>query len=136
MGQAYDRAMQALMQRKPADLAARARWQGDQIYRDVVAPFGVRRTDYLNCAGFSNEVAKAGVKPGSIKCLENGNKGFRLAMNSDSTGLEYEVMIQDGRAKLGLVRSHQLRLLLAQGSASAESTWRQFAAIIRQKEGK
>jgi hypothetical protein len=129
--------MQTLTQKKPADLAAaRARWQGDQIHRDVVAPYGVRRTDYQNCAGFSNEVEKAGVKPGSIKCLENGNKGFRLVMNSDS-GREYEVEVTRGHARLGLVQAPRTtRIALAEGSASSESTWTQFAAIIRQKEGK
>jgi hypothetical protein len=107
----------------------------DGIYRDTVAPFGVRRTEYLACCKFSNEVEKFGVKSSAIAALPNGNKGFRLSLQSES-GTEFEVEIRDGMAKLGAVKPHQPRQLLASGSASTEAIWTRFAEVIRQKEGK
>jgi hypothetical protein len=56
----------------------------DGIYKDVVAPFGCQRRDYLLACGFSNLIEKHGIKPSAIKCLENGHKGFRLSMSSGS----------------------------------------------------
>jgi hypothetical protein len=106
-----------------------------RIHRDVVQPFNCQRRDFLNCCRFSNTIEQLGVKPSAISCLENGARGFRLKMTSDSEA-EYEVMLTDGTVKLGLVRSHQPRQLLASGSASAETTWTRFAEVIKEKEGK
>ncbi len=47
---------------------------------------------------------------------------------------EYEVMLTDGTVKLGQIKEHPPRLLLAQGSASSDATWERFSEIIRQKE--
>ena len=68
--------------------------------------FSANQLQLSNCAGFSNEVEKYGIKPSAIAALENGNKGCRLSMNSDS-GSEYEVEVRGGHAKLGLVRFHR-----------------------------
>lgn len=128
--------MQTIQQNSAASrLAAKAQWQGDQVYRDTVVPFGVQRRDYLSCCAFWNSIEKFGVKSTAIKCLENGHKGFRLKLQSES-GREYEVMVEGATAKLGLVRPRQPRSLLAEGAASSEGTWEKFASFIKEKEGK
>jgi hypothetical protein len=53
------------LKHKPTDasrLALRTKRLRDPIYRDVVAPFGCQRRDYLNSCHFSNAIDKFGVK--------------------------------------------------------------------------
>jgi hypothetical protein len=107
----------------------------DGVFRDTVALFNCQRRDYLGCCAFSNSIEKFGVKSSSIQVLENGHRGFRLKMQAES-GREYEVLLDGGGVKLGLVRSHQPRLLLAEGSANSESTWSRFAEVIREREAR
>jgi hypothetical protein len=103
----------------------------------IVAPFNVRRTDNRNCAAFSNEVEKFGVRSSAISSLPNGGKGFKLKLAASDSGHEYEVEVTAGHARLGLVQAPRTtKSCLAEGSASSESTWTRFAAVIRQKEGK
>jgi hypothetical protein len=126
--------MEALKQRPIRELTKRYGKVIDGIYRDTVAPFGCQRTDYLNCCRFSNEIQKAGVMSAAIAVLPNQNKGFRLSLTGSAS--QYEILLEGGSVKLGLIREHQPRLLLASGSASAETTWTRFAEVIKEKEGK
>ena len=107
----------------------------DGIYRDVVAPFGCQRRDYLLACGFSNSIEKYGVKSRAIAALENSRRGFRLSMSGGSH--EFEILVDGGTAKLGLVSGPRTtKQLLASGSASASDTWTRFAEIIKAKECK
>jgi hypothetical protein len=110
------------------------KWLRDPIYRDTVAPFNCRTAYYQSSCRFSNEVARFGVQSRAITALETGHKGFRLSLTG--TAANYEVLLDGGGVKLGLVRSHQPRLLLAEGSANSESTWSRFAEVIKAQEGK
>ena len=128
--------MQTLKQQPVREVRGRyGKLAPDGIYRDTVAPFNCRRIDYLASAKFSNAVKQYGVEPVSITALENGNKVFRLKLRGPVR--EYEVMLDGGSARLGLVNAPRTtKQLLGEGGASSESTWTKFAEIIRQQEGK
>ena len=130
------RAVQTLKQRPAAAsfFAAQTRWQGDHIYRDVIAPFGCQKSYYTSSCRFSNTVRAYGVEPTPITALENGRPGFRLSCSGTR---EYEILLEGGWVKLGLLNTPRTtKTLLAEGSASSEATWKQFTEIVRQREGR
>jgi hypothetical protein len=105
-----------------------------QLIRDLVAPFGTPRAYYFNSCRFSNAVEAFGVETTGISCLENGRPGFRLELCSGEN--EYEILLDNSRVKLGLIRLSSPRVTLSEGGASSAATWMRFIQIVKELEDK
>jgi hypothetical protein len=104
------------------------------VTQNPVVPFGCPQAYYFSALRFSNTLEQTGIETTAISCLENGRKGFRLALCSGEH--EYEVLLENSWVRLRLIRMDQQQVPLAEGGAASQAVWDRFIQVIKQIEDK